>query len=108
MGEGGGRPDATPLGEVVAGFEAEGYRGQMAARPGGFIMCFSCHQETDAGDMQLDHLERIEGVSDPADMLVVAAFTCPVCGAQGTAVLTYGPDADPDDAEVLVRLNPAG
>ena len=97
-------PDDRTLGEIVAAFELEGYKGQMAARPAGHILCISCHQETDAEDMEVDALQRAEGVSDPADMVAVAALVCPVCGAHGTLVLSYGPDASEDDAEVLVRL----
>jgi hypothetical protein len=49
-------------------------------------------------------MRRTEGASDPDDMLAVVGLTCPRCGTQGTAVLGYGPEADPDDAEIVVRL----
>ena len=98
-------PDDNTLGEVLASFELEGYRGQMAARPAGQVLCVSCHVESDAAEMQVDDLRRIEGVSDPADMMAVAALVCPVCGTQGTLVLSYGPEASPDDAEALARLS---
>jgi hypothetical protein len=100
---------ATPtnpssLAELLAGFELDGYRGQMAARPDGFVLCTACHQETPAEEMQVHGLERMEGASDPDDMLAVVAVVCPVCGTQGTLVLGYGPEAAADDAEVLARL----
>lgn len=76
----------------------------MGARPGGYVLCMCCHQETDASEMQVDALERVEGASDPADMLAVIALMCPVCDTHGTLVLGYGPEASPDDAEVLARL----
>jgi hypothetical protein len=53
-------------------------------------------------------LRRIEGASDPADMIAIAAVKCPNCGTKGTAVLGFGPEADEDDAEVLRRLSPDG
>ncbi|MCA1691386.1 MAG: hypothetical protein LC733_03970 [Actinobacteria bacterium] len=99
-----GDPDDRTLTEILAAFELEGYRGQMAARPGGRVLCVSCHMESDAAEMEMDGLQRVEGVSDPADMLVVAALVCPVCNTHGTLVLGYGPDAGPDDAEVLAGL----
>jgi Zn ribbon nucleic-acid-binding protein len=99
-----GSPDDGTLDEVVAAFELEGYRGQVAARPAGHVLCVSCHMESDAADLEVDALRRIEGVSDPADMLAIAAVVCPVCNTQGTLVLGYGPEAGPDDAEVLARL----
>ena len=92
------------LDELVSTFETEGYRGQMAARPGGFVLCMSCQMESPAGEFELDALERMEGASDPADMLAVAAVICPVCNTSGTLVLGYGPEADRDDADVLADL----
>ncbi len=92
------------LDELMSTFETEGYRGQMAARPGGFVLCLSCQMESEAGEMQLDALERMEGASDPADMLAVAAVVCPLCNTSGTLVLGYGPEASSDDADVLAGL----
>ena len=51
-----------------------------------------------------DRLCRLEGVSDPDDMLAAAALRCPNCGALGTVLLNYGPEAPIDDAEVLLAL----
>ena len=92
------------LDELVSTFETEGYRGQVAARPAGFVMCMSCQMESHASELQLDALERMEGASDPADMLAVAAVVCPLCNTSGTLVLGYGPDSSPDDADVLAAL----
>ncbi len=96
--------DPSTLGELLASFEVEGYRTQMASRPGGYVLCRSCHQESDAEEMQVDGLERTEGASDPDDMLAVVALVCPICEAHGTLVLGYGPEVSQDDAEVLARL----
>ncbi|MDQ4068368.1 MAG: hypothetical protein M3203_02655 [Actinomycetota bacterium] len=96
--------DAASLGEVLATLEAAGYTGQMAARPGGRILCFNCHEQTAASDMGVEALGRTEGASDPDDMLAVVGLTCPHCTVKGTVVLGYGPEANADDAEVLVRL----
>ena len=104
-------PDDKTIDEVMAGMEAEGFGGQMAARAGGAVMCFSCRQESPAEEVGLHALHRIEGVSDPDDMVAVAALACPRCGGRGTVVLGYGPEADPDESDVLVRLRnatPAG
>jgi hypothetical protein len=96
--------DGSTVGEIVAALEAEGFTAQLAARPGGRIMCFACHEESPATEARLDALGRTEGASDPADMLAVAGLACPRCHARGTMVLGYGPEADPDDAEVLAHL----
>ncbi len=76
----------------------------MAARPGGWLICFTCHTESQAADVDVEVLRRTEGASDPDDMLAVVALTCPQCGARATVVLGYGPEAAEDDAEVLLAL----
>jgi hypothetical protein len=92
------------LTEILATLDAAGFSAQMAARPDGMIQCLTCRQESLAGDFQLEAIRRTEGASDPDDMLAVVGIVCPKCSARGTAVLGYGPGADPDDAEVVVRL----
>jgi hypothetical protein len=100
---------ATPaygatLGEIMGTMDAAGFSAQMAARPGGLILCFTCRQESPAAEFELEAQRRTEGASDPADMLAIVGLVCPRCAARGTAVLGYGPEADPDDAEVLLHL----
>ena len=97
--------DASSLGEILSALEAEGYTGQAAARPGGWVLCLTCHEESPAADLAVDGLRRTEGASDPDDMLAVAAVTCPVCGTRATLVLTYGPESDEDHAAVLAALH---
>ena len=95
------------LGEILATLEAAGFTGQMAARPAGHILCLTCRQESPAADFDLQAMRRTEGASDPDDMLAVAALVCPRCGARATVVLGYGPDADPDESDVLAALGNA-
>ena len=96
--------DGCMIAEALDHLEAAGYRGQLVARPGGMVLCLTCRRETPATDVPLAQLLRTEGVSDPDDEATIAALTCPRCGTAGTAVLTYGPEAPPDDAEVLRLL----
>lgn len=100
----GGDPSDSTLAELVGQFEADGFTGQMAARPGGRLRCFTCRTDSDAADVELVDLRRIEGASDPDDMLAVAALVCPSCGARATVVLGYGPEATEDDADALSQL----
>ncbi len=97
-------PYGATLGEILRTLEAAGFTAQMAARPVGQIICLACRQESAAADFDLQAMRRTEGASDPDDMLAVVGLACPNCGARGTAVLGYGPDSDPDDAEVVLRL----
>jgi hypothetical protein len=40
-------------------------------------------------------------------MLAVCAVACPSCATRGTLVLTYGPEATPEDDDVLEQLDDA-
>jgi hypothetical protein len=90
--------------DVLQELEAQGYRAQFSARPDAALRCSVCHVVSPASTFAGAAIRRLEGASDPADMLAVAALTCPNCGARGTAVLTYGPEASAEDADVLVAL----
>lgn len=96
--------DATPMGEALKRFEAEGFTGQLAAMEGGVVVCYSCHEKTPAGEMELAALIRTEGASDPDDMTAVAAVTCPHCDAKGTLVVHFGALAPPEHDDVLRAL----
>jgi len=106
----GGAPDGLTLLEVMDALEAEGYTGQFAAREGSIVECMTCKQTTPANEMVGEHrLFRLEGESDPDDMVAVAALRCPKCGTRGTLVLSYGPESSAVDADVLRCLDvPAG
>ena len=96
--------DGCTIAEAMHRLETEGYAGQFAARPDGTLLCFTCRRESPAAEVQLHRLLRTEGASDAADETAVVALTCPRCGTRGTVVLTYGPEASADDAEVLRLL----
>ena len=57
-----------------------------------------------ADAVAMSSLRRLEGASDPSDMLAVVAITCPACAARGTVILGYGPMATQQDADVLQGL----
>ena len=95
----------SSLTELVEDYERDGFSGQMGIREGGSLVCFSCREERNACDFSLVAMRRKEGASDPADMCAVAAVVCPSCGAKGTVVLMYGPEAPTEDDEVLRLLD---
>lgn len=103
-------PDGTSLLDVLTSLEAQGFTTQLIAREGAIVECTRCHTRTPATHMVGQHrLHRLEGVSDPDDMLAVAGLLCPGCGARGTLVLKFGPEASTVDAAVLGCLDvPAG
>ena len=102
--------DGLTLIEALEHLEGEGYGAQFIARDGGMIECATCRTVRHASEMTGDHrLIRLEGASDPADMVAVAALHCTNCDARGTLVLSYGPEASPEDADILRCLDvPAG
>jgi hypothetical protein len=56
----------------------------------------------------VDHQFRFEGPSDPGDEAIVLGVRCPEWGTKGVIVSAYGPDADPEEARVLVALTRGG
>ncbi|MGI9033815.1 MAG: hypothetical protein ACR2HY_09110 [Acidimicrobiales bacterium] len=76
----------------------------MGTRPGGRLRCFTCRVVSNAARVNVDVLRRVEGASDPDDMLAVAAVTCPNCRTRATVVLSYGPEASEDDTDVMLQL----
>jgi hypothetical protein len=96
--------DASSLAAITGTLESEGYATSFASRGAGAVRCAECGAESDAAAFPVDQFRRLEGASDPEEMLAVAAMRCPACGAYGTLVLTYGPMASEEDADVLGRL----
>jgi hypothetical protein len=98
---------ATTLAEGLAHFEAAGYVGQFRATDAETVECLTCRTRSRAADLAIAEICRLEGASDPADMLAVVALTCPSCGTAGTLILNYGPAATAQDAGVLNELEDA-
>jgi hypothetical protein len=90
---------------VGNGFDAD--FGVVHDRDRPTIRCGRCRGEVAAAQATVLALHRIEGESDPADEAVVAGIRCEHCGACGVLVATYGPMADPADADVVTALTDA-
>jgi hypothetical protein len=102
-----GAPTDATSAEAAARLTSEGYTANFLVRSGGMIECGSCHAVFDAARARIDRLQRFEGNEDPADGEIVVGITCAECGERGVLVLGYGPAANPDDQDVLVRLGDA-
>ena len=87
-----------------------GWSEQATPLEDGLVRCESCHQTTPADEVAVDQVCRVEGASDPDDMAIVVALTCPHCDSHDALVLKYGPGASAADADVLTALPmpPAG
>lgn len=105
---GGAKPfvpsDNTTLTSVLAGLDAEGYTGHFTAERGARLRCDRCGAISDATTFVVEAIRRLEGASDPDEMMSVVIARCPACGESGTAVLGYGPAASEEDADVSTAL----
>lgn len=92
---------ASTLLEALEALRAAGYSGDLFVTDDGRVRCGSCRHEIEPAELELDHLIRLEGVSDPSEMAAVLGVTCPECGAKGSVVVRYGPEATPGEADLL-------
>ncbi|HUZ44112.1 MAG TPA: hypothetical protein VMU63_06875 [Acidimicrobiales bacterium] len=96
---------ASSVLELIAHYEERGYTDQMVLGDTAEVTCGSCGTRQRAARYRLQGQRRTEGASDPDDMALVVALECPHCSARGTLALKYGPDASPEEAEVLRQLD---
>ena len=97
--------DNTTLLAVLNAFAEEGWTENMSATDEGEIRCPACSTVSPAGDVSPDELRRLEGASDPDDMMAVLAITCPNCAAKGVIVANFGPNASEADALLMQALD---
>ena len=87
--------------EVLEGYAQGGFASSFIVTDDCALECDECGTASEPDRFQMSSLRRLEGMSDPADMVAVVAITCPVCGARGTSILGFGPtatSAHPDGA----------
>ena len=101
----GGISGGLTIADALREFESRGYIGQFIILKDGQVECTKCEAVHRPAKVPLEAMRRIEGVSDPADMVFVGALRCPSCGSTGTATIKYGPSAGPEDAAVLRGLD---
>jgi hypothetical protein len=92
---------------VLEELEHQGFTSQFAANPAGRIRCIEFRSEFRPDDTTVETVRRLEGASDPDDMLAVLPVVCPKCGTHGTLVLGFGPEAPVEDSNILAALPPA-
>lgn len=100
--------DHDTTSSVLDAMADEGMRASFIPRgEPGSLRCTVCDSESPAGRFEVVAERRLEGASDPDDMVMVVGLRCPVCHIAGTVVLGYGPDASESDADVVAALAPA-
>lgn len=95
---------AETLVEVLRAASEAGFTSQLTPRDDGTVRCDGCGEASPAADLTVERVDRLEGASDPSDMMLVARAICPSCRRRGTIVLGYGPNANPADVAVLGAL----
>ena len=95
--------DPTTVTDAVVSLAAEGY-GDDLRLDGSVLHCNVCGTTHPADAAVVERVLRFEGPSDPADEAIVLGLRCPHCGAQGSLVSAFGPDADPELAQAFVYL----
>ena len=96
--------EASTVTEVLAAYAAGGFTGEFSAVEGARLECYTCNSTVGADEVVMSSLRRLEGASDPADMVAVVALTCPLCGARGATVLAFGAAASAEDSDALGAL----
>jgi hypothetical protein len=92
--------------EAMAMLEADGFGADFHVVPGPqpLVRCGSCGVTMAADTIEVVRVLRLEGESDPAEEVMVAGVRCVACGCRGVLVASYGPMADPADADVVTAL----
>ena len=96
--------DNTTLLSVLTSLEEQGFTGQLIPAENASIQCGACNETSPASDFEVSVTRRLEGASDPDDMMTVVGARCPRCAGPGALVLGYGPNASQDDAAISVVL----
>ncbi|MGH9116646.1 MAG: hypothetical protein ACRD0A_01835 [Acidimicrobiales bacterium] len=99
--EPGAPSDYTTLVEILAELAEDGFVENFTVTPNGKIRCSRCGHVDDPADMSMVAIRRLEGASDPDDMVAALALVCPDCGAKGTVVVKYGPGSTEAEQAVL-------
>ena len=97
--------DSATLTEMLNSLADEGFVDQFVPVDGGAVECCRCSTTIDAAALDVVSMRRLEGASDPDDMMSLVAARCPNCEASGTLVLGYGVNANVEDAEILQALH---
>jgi hypothetical protein len=92
--------DNTTLSQVIGRLDEAGFTAQFTPQEDACVECSSCLRHVKASLLNVETTRRMEGASDPDDMLTVVSANCPECHAGGTMVLGFGPTASALDAAV--------
>ena len=96
--------DETTLTDVLEAYALGGFTSSFVVSDDSRLECIECGTVSSPTAVSMSSLRRLEGASDPDDMVAVVALTCPSCSSKGTLVLGFGPMATVQDSDVLKSL----
>jgi hypothetical protein len=88
--------------DAVRGLEALGYTDDLLVEPDG-VRCESCGAHHLPEQLTITHTYRFRPQRSGRRSDRVRCV-CPACGTQGMSLSAFGPDADPELFDILVRL----
>jgi hypothetical protein len=96
-------PEGESISDLLSQLEVAGYTGQFVPTDGA-VRCGRCGELVAPAALVIAEAARTEGESDPSEMAIVIAASCPQCEQQGTLTISYGPEVSDEDAAVLAAL----
>jgi hypothetical protein len=96
--------DESTITDVLAGYAQGGFSSSFIVTDDSELECVECSVVSPANQVAMSSLRRLEGASDPSDMMAVVAVACPACAVRGTVILGFGPMATLQDSDVLQNL----
>jgi hypothetical protein len=91
------------LSDTIRRLQADGYLGNWYATAEGNLRCTESGEELDPAELQVDHVLRFEGQSDPGDMTILYALRTP-SGDKGIYSAPFNADTPPEDSRAIARM----
>jgi hypothetical protein len=91
------------LSDAIRRLQAEGYTGNWYATADHDLGCDETGEVVDPGEVQIDHILRFEGQSDPGDMMILFALQTP-SGSKGIYTAAFNAATPPEDVDVITRM----
>jgi len=91
------------LSDAIRRLQADGYTGNWYALGDRTLHCDESGEAIDPTTVEIDHILRFEGQSDPGDASILFALQTP-SGSRGIYSAPYGAQTPREDADVIALL----
>ena len=91
------------LSDAVRRLQADGYTGNWFANTTHELECYETGEVVDPSEVEIDHILRFEGQSDPGDMMILFALRTP-SGAKGIYSAPFNAQTPPEDVDVIEHM----